>query len=67
MITMPTARVRSPWMSSRWPFLPAPEAPVLLAGLARSGEPWGWGRTAADGTEVTVLFLFSNNVIVIQR
>jgi hypothetical protein len=52
-------------MSSRWPFLPALEAPVLLAGLARSGEPWGWGRTAADGTEVTVLFLFSNNVIVI--
>src|SRR6478735_7209080 len=64
MITMPTARVRSPWTSSRRPFLPSLETPLLLAGLARSGEPWGWGRTAADGTEVTVLFRFSNNVIV---
>jgi hypothetical protein len=54
-------------MSSRRPLLPALEAPAWLAGLACSGEPWGWGKTAADGKQVTVLFLFSNNVIVILR
>jgi hypothetical protein len=53
-------------MSRRRPFLPAPEALVFLACLARSGEPWGWGRTAADGKEVTVLFLFSKVIVILR-